>query len=94
MIIDFPLITTFISHSWFRFSANSFLPENVSFKEFYFWKKNSKISDFVSELGNASLFYFHRKNRPDLPILNWNHCNVSKAVKVKINFFLKIILKI
>lgn len=82
IIIDFPLVVTSIYHNWFKRSANSTFKQNKKFSAFYYWKTNVKKSDYIAEYNHSTLYYLHLKNRPDLPILNWNFPLVSKAIKV------------
>uniref|UniRef100_A0A915DEY3 alpha-glucosidase n=1 Tax=Ditylenchus dipsaci TaxID=166011 RepID=A0A915DEY3_9BILA len=87
-VIDFPLIVTSITHKWFRRSAAASLPENVGYASFYYWRRNAQASEYVTEYQNSTVSYFHVKNRPDLPVLNWYSSNVSLALKNALSFWI------
>uniref|UniRef100_A0AC34QGQ1 Alpha-glucosidase n=1 Tax=Panagrolaimus sp. JU765 TaxID=591449 RepID=A0AC34QGQ1_9BILA len=88
IVIDIPIVATSDQHEWFQKSAKASLPENAGFANFYYWKRNVEPSAFVDRYKNSSVLYFHLKDRPDLPILNWKSENVSRSVKQAISFWI------
>ncbi|KAI1728416.1 alpha amylase, catalytic domain-containing protein [Ditylenchus destructor] len=88
VVIDFPIIVTTARHKWFLRSSAASLPEWADYASFYHWKRNVQPSDYVSQHANSSIFYFHFKDRPDLPVLNWNSHNVSTALKKALSFWI------
>ena len=87
IIIDFPLVTTSEDHEWFQRSSRASLPENAEFSSFYYWKRNVEPSPFVDRYKNSSVFYYHLKDRPDLPILNWRSEKVASLIKDALSFW-------
>lgn len=88
MIIDIPLVGTSTENDWFQRSSKASLPENAHYAGYYFWKRNAPDgSEYVTEYKNSSVFYFHAKERPQIPIANWNSPNVSRTVKVVVVLF-------
>ena len=88
IIIDIPVVATSDQHEWFQKSAKASLPENSQFASYYYWKRNVEPSANVDYYKNSSVLYFHIKDRPDLPILNWKNENVSNSVKDAISFWI------
>uniref|UniRef100_A0AC34FXT6 Glycosyl hydrolase family 13 catalytic domain-containing protein n=1 Tax=Panagrolaimus sp. ES5 TaxID=591445 RepID=A0AC34FXT6_9BILA len=88
VIIDIPVVTTSENHEWFQRSSRASRPENAEFSSFYYWKRNVEPSDYVDRYKNSSVFYYHLKQRPDLPILNWRADNVSEAIKEALSFWI------
>jgi glycosidase len=87
VIIDIPIVTTSENHEWFQRSSRASKPENEEFKSFYYWKRNVEPSPYMDRYKNSSVFYYHIKDRPDLPILNWRSENVSIAIKDALSFW-------
>uniref|UniRef100_A0A7E4V1V3 alpha-glucosidase n=1 Tax=Panagrellus redivivus TaxID=6233 RepID=A0A7E4V1V3_PANRE len=88
VVIDVPIVATSDEHDWFQRSARASKPENAEFSSFYYWKRNVEPSAYVDRYKNSSVLYFHVKDRPDLPILNWKSENVTRAVKNALSFWI------
>jgi glycosidase len=88
IIIDIPIAATSKNHEWFQRSSRASQAENAEYSSYYYWKRNGEESPYMNRYKNSSVFYYHLKDRPDLPILNWRSENVSTAIKDALAFWI------
>ncbi|CEF70894.1 Neutral and basic amino acid transport protein rBAT [Strongyloides ratti] len=89
VIIEIPISVTSNKHIWFKKSSKGSSVENSSYSDFYYWKQNAEKSQYASNYEDTNILYWHKKDKPNSPILNWKSSGLKEAMYEVFKFWIK-----
>uniref|UniRef100_A0A0N5A3K7 alpha-glucosidase n=1 Tax=Parastrongyloides trichosuri TaxID=131310 RepID=A0A0N5A3K7_PARTI len=87
-IIEVPISVTSNKHIWFEKSSKGSSAENSSFADYYYWKQNAGASPYASNYKDTNILFWHKKDKPNYPILNWKSPELKEAMYKVFKFWI------
>uniref|UniRef100_A0A0N5C2H6 alpha-glucosidase n=1 Tax=Strongyloides papillosus TaxID=174720 RepID=A0A0N5C2H6_STREA len=88
-IIEIPISVTSDKHIWFQKSSKGSSVENSSYSDYYYWKQNAEESPYASNYKDTNILFWHKKNHPNYPILNWKSSGLKEAMYEVFKFWIR-----
>uniref|UniRef100_A0AC35TYG0 Alpha-glucosidase n=1 Tax=Rhabditophanes sp. KR3021 TaxID=114890 RepID=A0AC35TYG0_9BILA len=80
IVIEIPIAVTSIKHIWFEKSSKGSSIENSTYSDYYYWKQNANLSPYATNFKDTNILYWHKKDTPNHPILNWKSSHLKEAM--------------